>query len=97
MSRSISNSARRAERSTDPRSNYIPLGVDERDAHHVYDTTTETIHIVHPDGSRGRRLLDDTQSVDDWMDAVDDSWGWSHCEYGVGLVEMLTDAVQEGA
>lgn len=75
------------------RPKYIPLGVDERDAHHVYDTTSETIHIIHSDGSRGRRVLG-TKSVDDWMDAVADGWGWKHKKYGVGLVEMLAESLE---
>jgi len=72
------------------RAAYIPLGVDGRGASHVYDTRTETIHIVHDDGSRGRRLLGD-HSVDDWMDAVESEYGWAHRKYGVGLVEMLAE------
>lgn len=78
---------------TDPRPDYVPLGVDERGAHHVYDTGSETVHIIHPDGSRGRRLLDGGD-VDDWMDAVAGSWGWETKKYGVGLVEMLEDALE---
>ena len=69
---------------TDPRPTYIPLGVDERDASHVYDTRTETVHIIHPDGARERRVIGAGQSVDDWMDAVDDGWGWAHTRYGIG-------------
>ena len=78
---------------TDPRPAYIVLGVDERGAHHCYDTRTETVHIVHSDGSRGRRLLDGGD-VDDWMDAVEGGWGWSTKKYGVGLVEILVDSVE---
>jgi hypothetical protein len=66
---------------TDPRPDYIPLGVDGAGAHHVWDRRTDTIHIVHDDGSRGRRLLGD-HSVDDWMAAVDDAQGWASRRYG---------------
>ena len=68
------NGARRA---------YIPLGIDERECSHVYDTETETVHIIHPDGARERRVIGAGQSVDDWMDAVDDGWGWAHTRYGI--------------
>jgi hypothetical protein len=69
---------------------YIVLGVDARGAHHIYDTRTETVHIVHKGGARERRELGD-HDVDDWMDAVDGSWGWDVERYGQGLVEMLDE------
>jgi hypothetical protein len=71
---------------------YIPLGVDERGAHHVVDYKTDTVHIIHPDGSRGRRLLDGGD-VDDYMAAVADAHGWAHRTYGTSLVDMLTAVV----
>jgi hypothetical protein len=74
---------------TDPRPDYIPLGVDGDGAHHVWDRRTDTIHIVHDDGSRGRRLLGD-HSVDDWMAAVDDAQGWTSRRYG-SFVDCYAD------
>jgi hypothetical protein len=67
------------------RPTYIVLGVDERGASHVYDTDTETVHIVHDDGSRGRRVIGEGQTVDEWMDAVADGWGWANRRYGAGV------------
>jgi len=84
----MSINAPRIEERTDPRPDYFELGVDERGARHLCDTTTETVHIVHPDGSRGRRHLDGG-SLDDYMDAVDDDLGWHRREYGVGLTTLL--------
>jgi hypothetical protein len=78
-----------AHESTDPRPNHIPLGVDAQGASHVYDTVTETVHIVHEDGSRGRRCLGD-HSVEDWMDAVGDAQGWASKRYGVPLADRIT-------
>lgn len=69
---------------------YIVLGVDARGAQHCYDTRTETVHIVHDDGSRERRVLG-TQTVDDWMAAVETSWGWDVERYGVDLVDVLLE------
>lgn len=80
---------------TDPRPDYFELGIDARGARHVCDTTTETVHIIHSDGSRGRRHLDGGD-LDDYMDAVAGAYGWDVEKYGTPLVEMLTDAV-EGA
>jgi len=68
---------------------YIHLGTDTRGAHHVADYKTATVHVVHTDGSRGRRLLD-AGDLDDYMDAVERAHGWQTREYGVGLVDLLT-------
>jgi hypothetical protein len=78
-----------AAHDTDPRPNHIPLGVDAQGASHVYDTVSETVHIVHEDGSRGRRCLGD-HTVEDWMDAVEDAHGWASKRYGVPLADRIT-------
>ena len=70
---------------------YIRLGVDEREASHVYDTRTETVHIIHPDGSRGRRCLNG-QPIEAWVDAVADGWGWDERTYGR---DVLFDQLEE--
>jgi len=75
------------------RPHHIFLGVDERGAHHIYQTTTETIHIVHDDGSRGRRLLDGGD-VDDYMDAVADAHGWAVERYGQSLGDMIVETLR---
>lgn len=67
------------------RPSYIPLGIDERGASHVYDTETETVHIVREDGSRGRRVIAADQTVEEWVDAVADGWGWETRRYGAGV------------
>lgn len=72
------------------RPKYALLGVDADGKHHIHDTTTETVHIVHPDGSRGRRLLDGG-TVDDYVAAVENAQGWDDQRYGVDLVEMLAE------
>jgi len=83
---------------TDPRPDYIPLGADGDGAHHVWDRTTDTIHIVHDDGSRGRRLLGG-KSVDDWMDAVADARGWATRRYGsvTDCYETQLETLREGS
>lgn len=92
----MSTNTRQSERRNGIRPNYIPLGIDERGAHHCYDTVTETIHIVHADGSRGRRVLDGGD-VDDWMDAVADGWGWTYRQYGGDLLDILTEQLEGDA
>lgn len=76
----------------DPRPDHFVLGVDERGRHHVADTTTDTVHIIHPDGSRGRRLLDGG-SIDDYVAAVADSVGWECKRYGQSLADHLIEVL----
>lgn len=74
------------------RPDYIILGTDTTGAQHVYDTTTETVHIVHPDGSRGRKILWDTsKTVDDYVEAVADGRGWDTRRYGRSLIKAVTE------
>jgi hypothetical protein len=77
------------------RPHYIRLGVDNRGADHVYQTTSETIHIIHEDGSRGRRLVPADKTIDDYMAAVADAHGWAVERYGADLTEMLADTLDE--
>jgi hypothetical protein len=80
------------QRSTDPRPTYFQLGIDERDARHVADTGTETIHVIHADGSRDRYLLN-AGTIDDYMATVADVHGWSRRDYGIGFAEMLDRSI----
>jgi hypothetical protein len=100
MSTNARNSQERTDRLTNSdrgriRPHYIRLGVDDRGADHVYQTTTETIHIVHEDGSRGRRIVPTDKTIDDYMDAVRDAQGWRVERYGASLTEMLAETVDE--
>lgn len=75
------------------RPRHILLGVDICGAHHIYQTVTETVHIVREDGGRGRRLLD-AGDVDDYMDAVRDAHGWAHERYGQSAADLLVEALE---
>lgn len=77
---------------TDYRPTYIPLGIDERGAHQVWSRKTNTVHVVHPDGSRGRRLLDGGD-IDDYVDAVADAHGWAFQKYGLNIVDHLAQVL----
>lgn len=79
------------------RPKYLPLGTDGEDASHTYRTTDDTV-IVVADGEREiQRQLDGEIDVDDWMEFVTAQRGWERKQYGVGLVEMLTDALEGSA
>jgi len=93
MSTNVTRAEKRTGR-TDPRPNYFQLGVDQRGAIHVCDTTTSTVHIVHADGSRGRRHLD-AGDLDDYMAAVESTHGWQRRDYGTSLVDILVDSLEQ--
>jgi hypothetical protein len=75
------------------RPKHLLLGVDERGAHHIYQTSTETIHIVHEDGSRGRRVVPADKTIDEYMGVVADAHGWRVERYGGPLTDMLVEAL----
>jgi len=77
----------------DPRPDYFILGVDTENRHHVADTTTNTVHIIHSDGSRGRKVLDGGD-IGDYVDAVADAYGWETRRYGQSLADHFVDAVE---
>lgn len=87
----MSTNARTSENGTARLAVRFELGVDDRGAHHCADYTTDTptVHVVYPDGTRGRRYLDGG-TVDDYMAAVEREHGWDDRKYGVGLVDLLT-------
>lgn len=89
-----------ANERTDPRPDYIVLGTEAKTgAQHLYDTTTETVHIIHPDGSRERKqlLCGPATTVDDYVEAVADSRGWDDRRYGRDLfAEFLAPYAEAG-
>lgn len=72
---------------------YAQLGIDERGARHVIDWKTDTVHIVHADGARERKLLD-AGDVDDYMAVVADTYGWQRRDYGISLADLFVRAVE---
>ena len=71
----MSKSYSQPQESTDPRDDYIIVGTDTRGVHHCYDTQTETVHLIHPNGSRERKLLGQ-HSINEYIDAVENTHGW---------------------
>ena len=56
---------------TDHRPDYILVGIDTEDAHHVYRTTDETVHVIHNTDRTCRYNLDDhNQRIYDWIEYV---------------------------
>jgi len=79
------------------RPKYLPLGTDGKGASHIYRTADRTVIVVADGGRELQRQLDSRTDVDDWMDFVTEQRGWERKQYGVGLVEMLTDALEGSA
>lgn len=76
----MSTNAPPRQSSTDPRPDYFPLGTDADGIHHVRDVHTATVHLVHPDGSRERKIVPDGR-LGEYMDAVESARGWRSTRY----------------
>jgi len=59
----------------------------------VYDTVYETVHLIHSDGSRERKVLG-THTINDWIDAVDDAYGWDSQRLFKSLADSLTASIE---
>jgi len=77
---------------TEYRPDYILVGIDTRGASHCWDRQTDTIHIVHQDGGRERKLLD-AGTIDDYVEAVADAHGWDHQRYYPTMGDTIEDRV----
>ncbi|QFU84298.1 hypothetical protein [Natronorubrum aibiense] len=76
---------------TDPRADYIPIGIDNEGAHHVYRTTDESVHVIE-NGERAFRydLEDVEKTIDDWIDYITDRRGGFEVQY---LFKTMADAI----
>ena len=76
------------------RPTYFDLGVDAEGAWHTYCTLTDEVHVV-ADGERERVQALEDRDIDEWMAFVaQERGGWDDRQYGVGLGEMLVDALE---
>jgi hypothetical protein len=79
---------------TDPRPDYILVGVDTDDAHHVYRTSDESVHVIHSTGRTYRYNLEALdQTINDWIDYVATRRGFTTQHLYTSLADSLTDAV----
>ncbi|OAQ51485.1 hypothetical protein HTG_18945 [Natrinema mahii] len=76
---------------TDPRDDYIPVGVDNEGAHHVYRTIDESVHVVENGERTVRYDLEDVEkTIDDWIDYIADRRGGFEVQY---LFKTMADAI----
>jgi hypothetical protein len=67
----MSTKANTQQESTDPRDDYIHIGIDTHDASHVYRTKDETVLVIE-DGEITHKidLIRRRKSVNDWIEHV---------------------------
>jgi hypothetical protein len=79
---------------TDPRPDYIFVGIDTEGAHHVYRTTDETVHVIRNTDRTHRYDLEGLeQTINDWINYVAARRGFATQHLYTTLADSLTDAV----
>ncbi|MFC6768616.1 hypothetical protein [Natrinema soli] len=80
---------------TDPRPNYILVGIDTEDAHHIYRTTDETVHVVHTTERTYRYNLNTcSQCINDWIEYVNAERGFTTQHLYSSLTNSFLDALE---
>ncbi|WP_126664360.1 hypothetical protein [Haloterrigena salifodinae] len=80
---------------TDPRPDYILVGIDTEDAHHVYRTTDETVHVVHNTDRTYRYNLEAVdQGINDWIEYVNAERGFTSQHLYSSLTNSFVDALE---
>ncbi|MFC6763536.1 hypothetical protein [Natrinema soli] len=80
---------------TDHRPDYILVGVDTEDAHHVYRTTDETVHVIHNAERTYRYDLESVdQGINDWIEYVKAERGFTTQHLYSSLRNSFLDALE---
>jgi len=90
---SMSTKANTQQESTDPRDDYIHIGIDTHDASHVYRTKDETVLVIE-DGRIAYRHDLDERSVNEWLDYVTERRGWESRQLYKGMASALFSSVE---
>ena len=74
------------EKASPVREPYIHVGTDGTDAEHCYDTCTETIHVVQPDGTREKRVDlardPELESIEHYIVEIGERRDWHSLQFG---------------
>lgn len=56
--------------------NYIHVGIDDTGSAHCYDTRTDSVHVIQPDGTREHRvdLNADQLTIEAYVAKIDRDW-----------------------
>jgi hypothetical protein len=73
MATNATRAEKRTDVQTDVRPGYIPLGIDQTGSSHLWDRHTDTVHIIHEDGGRKRKLLGN-HSIEEYVATVGDAF-----------------------
>lgn len=82
---------------TDHQPDYILVGVDTEDTHHVYRTTGKTVHVIHnADRTCRYNLAAHSQRINDWTEYVKAERGSASQQLYSSLTTSFLDALEEG-
>ncbi|MFC6764358.1 hypothetical protein [Natrinema soli] len=80
---------------TNHRPDYILVGIDTEDAHHVYRTTDETVHVIHNSDRTYRYNLNTCdQRINDWIEYVKAERGFTTQHPYSSLTTAFLDAFE---
>ncbi|WP_222914186.1 hypothetical protein [Natrinema sp. SYSU A 869] len=80
---------------TDHRPDYILVGIDTEDAHHVYRTTDETVYVIHNAERTYRYDLEAVdQCINDWIEYVKTERGFTSQHLYSSLTNSFLDALE---
>ncbi|WP_306055611.1 hypothetical protein [Natronococcus wangiae] len=79
---------------TDPRPDYILVGVDTDGAHHVYRTIDESVHVIDSHERTYRYDLEALEkTINDWIAYITTRRGFATQHLYTTLADSLTDAI----
>ena len=67
---------------------YFVLG-RTRDCDYVADLRTRTVHVVSDNGGRAHRYHLNGKTLDEFVSAVDEAYGWDELLYGGGIAGVI--------
>lgn len=78
------------------RPGYIHIGIDDNDSSHCYDTGSEHVHVIQPDGTREARVdlrtSDNVACIEDYIARVERDW--TSLEFGFdAFLDQLAEAI----
>ncbi len=92
----MSTTQSHTEERTDPRDDYIHIGIDQEGGAHCYRTRDERVFwIENGDVAQEFPLCELNRTVNDYIDHVDDRRGWASQELYKTMADSLADSFEE--
>jgi len=89
----MSTTHSQTDNSTDPRDDYIHIGVDQEGASHCYRTTDESIFAID-NGEVIHHFDLDGRSVNTYIDHVAEARGWQSRQLYKGMASALFSSLE---